>query len=491
MNIGVRLILLLTLAAGAVMAVAGYVILRQREAALETAMRNELRAHALTLQIALREDYEGGRLAEAQRLIDRLSDNPKIYGVALFDSEGQVAMLSDPLIPDEIHYPAEVRHVIAKSETVELNHSINDQEVFSIIMPIRVGGTNYGAFEIAQPTSFVKAEIARSRRSMAIMTVLLLVAIFLVVLVVTRTSLSRPVKELLQGAAAVGHGDFDYRVVVPRRGGEFARLAHDFNRMADSLSEQRQAAQREAEERLALERALRQSERLAFIGRIAAGVGHEIGAPLNVIYARAGQLMALADGPLNARQRHISIIRSQAERITHIVRELLDLAHPVELRREATDLSTLISSSVEVIETEASRANVIIETRIADSVTIQADRDSLHQVLMNLYLNAIQAMPEGGRLGVECPNCVVVKEGCSFVTLRVSDTGTGIAPEHLEHVFEPFYTTKQVGQGTGLGLAVSSRIIEEHGGWIEAANNPRGGAQFTIYLPLLRGLTAS
>lgn len=480
MGIGARLILVLTLATAAIMAVAGFMLLRQRDAALQTAMRTELRAHALTLQIALQEDYEAGRIADAQRLIDHLSDNPKVYAVVLFDAEGRVAMLSDPLIPEEIHYPVEVRHVIATGETIELDRSINEQEVFSILMPIRVGARNYGAFEIAQPASFVKAEIAHSRSSIAAITFLLFVAIFLVVLIVTRTSLSRPVKELLRGAAAVGQGDFDYRVIVPKRGGEFARLAKDFNRMADSLSEQRQAARREAEERLDLERALRRSERLAFIGRIATGVAHEIGAPLNVIYARAGQLLTLVDGPLNARQRHISIIRAQSERITRIVRELLDLAHPVELRKDRIDLSNLIAGSVELIETEAARANVVVETRIPDGVMIHVDRESLQQVLMNIYLNAIQAMPKGGRLQIECR---YVKNDRTFVAVRISDTGPGILPEHIGHIFEPFYTTKKVGHGTGLGLAVVGRIIEEHGGRIDAANNPESGASFTIYLP--------
>jgi HAMP domain-containing protein len=296
MSIGSRLILALALATAVIMGVAGFLIVREREGALRTAMRNELRAHALTLQIALQDDYADGRIADAQRLIDHLSDNPKIYAVVLFDSEGRSVMLSDPLIPEEIHYPEEARHVIATGETVEIERSINDQDVFSILMPIRLDDKKYGAFEIAQPTSIVRAEIVRSRQSIAVTSLLLFGAIFLIVLIVTRTGVSRPLKELLRGAAAVGQGDFDYRVVVPKRGGEFARLAREFNRMADSLSEQRQTTQREAEERVALERALRRSERLAFIGRIATGVAHEIGAPLNVIYARAGHRATLDSG---------------------------------------------------------------------------------------------------------------------------------------------------------------------------------------------------
>jgi two-component system NtrC family sensor kinase len=483
MSISKRLILLLTIAAGLVMAVASYFNLREREAVLETAMHNEVRAHALTLQIVLNDDYAAGRRADAKLLIDRLSDNPKIYGVILFDKEGRIVMLSDPLISEEIQYPAEVRQVISSGQPAEIVRSINDEDVFSIIMPIQVGTRIDGAFEIAQPKSFVKADVAQARRDMLVTTLVLLGIIFLVVLAVTRQSLSRPIKELLEGAAAVGRGDLDYRVIVPKRGGEFSRLALDFNRMADSLAEQRRAAEREAEERLALERALRHSERLSVIGRLAAGVAHEMGAPLNVIYARAGQMLANPDAPLDKRQRNLTIIRSQTERITRIVRQLLDLARPGELRREPVDVAPLIASTLELIEADAKRAGVQFDTGAVDSLFVDADKDLLHQVLLNICLNATQAMPEGGRLRVECLRDETMKNGDRMVAVRVSDTGLGIPPEHLAHIFEPFYTTKRVGEGAGLGLAVSTRIVEEHGGWIEAANNTSGGASFTIYLP--------
>jgi two-component system NtrC family sensor kinase len=491
MSISTRLILLLTIITSVVMTVASYFDLRQREVVLQTAMRNEVRAHAMTLQIVLQDEYAASRMADAQSLIDRLSDNPKIYGVILFNQEGRIAMLSDPLIPQEIQYPAEVRRVIASGVAAEIVRSIKDEDVFSIIMPIYVKSEIQGAFEIAQPISFVKADVARARRDMAVTTLMLLVIIFLVVLVSTRRSLARPIKELLEGAAAVGRGDLDYRVIVPTRGGELARLALDFNRMADSLAEQRRDADRQAEERLGLERALRHSERLSVIGRLAAGIAHEMGAPLNVIYARAGQMLASPDAPLDKRQKNLTIIRAQAERITRIVRQLLDLARPKELRREPIALAPLIMSTLELLEADAKRAGVGFTVEALDNLWVDADKDLLNQVLLNICLNAIQAMPEGGCLRIGGIINASTKDGSQMVALRVSDTGTGIAPEHLSRIFEPFYTTKEIGAGSGLGLAISSRIVEEHGGWIEAANNAEGGATITVYLPQSAALSES
>jgi two-component system, NtrC family, sensor kinase len=483
MTTSAKLILLLTVTVGLVMAVGGYLTLRQREAILLTAMRNELGAHALTLQIALEDSYRGGRGADAQRLIDRLSENPKVYSVILFDEEGRVAMFSDPLVAGEIRSPAEARRVIETGEPVEFRRAIKGQEVFSIMMPVRVGAARRGAFEISQPLSFVRADIARSRRDIALLTTLLFAAILLVVVSVTRRSLLRPIRELLGGAAALGRGDLDYRVIVTEGGSELQQLARDFNRMADGLAAQRRRAEREAEERLALERALRHSERLASVGRLAAGVAHEMGAPLNVIDARADLLLARADAPPEVRERNLKIIRTQASRITRIVRDLLNLARPYHLNRQPVELGPLIAGVAEELEAEAERAGVEIEVRADGGVRADADADLARQVLLNVCLNGLQAMPNGGRLLIEAVAAGGAREGREFCAVRVADTGPGIAPEHLAHIFEPFYTTKEIGQGTGLGLSVSHRIVAEHGGWIEAANSGAGGAAFTVFLP--------
>jgi two-component system NtrC family sensor kinase len=315
------------------------------------------------------------------------------------------------------------------------------------------------------------------------MTAMLWATIFLVVFFVTRRNLSRPIRELLGGAAAIGRGDLDYRVSVPVRGGEFARLARDFNRMADSLAEQRRAAAREAEERSALERELRHHERLASLGRLAAGVAHEMGAPLNVIDARAEHLLERTEVSLQIRQRNLTIIRAQVARITRIVRQLLNLARPYDMRLEPVDLAQAVAGAVELIETDAKRAGIEIEIASGAEVRVEADPDLLSQALLNIGLNGLQAMPAGGRLRIECLAADGAENGTRFVAVRVSDTGAGLAQDVLPHIFEPFYTTKEVGHGVGLGLAVSRRIVEEHGGWIEAANRPEGGAVFTIYLP--------
>jgi two-component system, NtrC family, sensor kinase len=483
MNTSTKLILLLTLAVGVVMTLTGYFILRQREAILVTAMHNEVRAHALTLQITLEDAYRAGRITDAQRLIDRLSANPKIHSVILFEETGRAVMLSDPLVADEIRQPPEVKRVIETGEAAEVVRRLGGQEVFSIIMPLRVSAERRGAFEITQPMSFIEADVRRARRDIALIALALSAVIVLVVLAVTRRSLLDPIKELLGGATALGRGDLSYRVIVPAGSREFAQLAREFNRMADSLAAGRRAAEQEAEDRLALERELRHSERLASVGRLAAGVAHEMGAPLNVIKGRVGMIKAAPDMPPEKRDRNLTIIAAQADGITHIVRQLLNLARPYRLNRAPLGLARLLADSVEAVEGEAAQKGVTVEAGRADHVQVDGDRDLLRQAFLNLLVNAVHATPAGGRLLLEAGATEVTKGGHSFVPVRVADSGPGIAPEHLPHVFDPFFTTKDVGEGTGLGLAVTRRIVEEHGGWIEAANSPAGGAVFTVYLP--------
>jgi signal transduction histidine kinase len=460
-----------------------FITLRQREDALISAMRDEVRAHALTLQIALEDYYAEEQIREAQQLIDRLSQNTNIYGVVLFKEDGSVDVVSNTLITEEIRQPPELKQVIETGQNAEFTRSINGTEVFSIIKPIHVGAGWKGAFEIIQPLSFVRSDIRRVRLHFAITTLLIFATIFLVVFMVLRRSLYSPIKELLGGASALGRGDLDYRVIVPERGNEFAQLARDFNRMADSLATEQRRVAEEAEARVVLERELRHTERLAAVGRLAAGIAHELGAPLNVIDARADQLQTRSDASIEMRQRNLTIIRAQVERMTRLIRQLLNLARPYELRRRPVDLSELIASTVEQIEESALRARVEIEVSSKDKFTVDGDQDFLREVMLNICANALQAMPEGGHLKISYVRAGATREGRQFACIRITDTGTGITPEHLPHIFDPFYTTKDVGSGTGLGLAVSRRIVEEHGGWIEVVSEG-GGAEFSVYLPL-------
>jgi uncharacterized membrane protein affecting hemolysin expression len=156
-----KLILSLTLVVGVIMTLGGYFILQQRTSILESALRSELRAHAITLQIALQDGYAAGNQIRAQSLINHLGENPRVFSVILFDEQGQILMLSNPSASEELRQPPALARVLESNEAVELTQG---GEFFSILMPVRLDQQRRGAFQISQPRSFIQADIARARR---------------------------------------------------------------------------------------------------------------------------------------------------------------------------------------------------------------------------------------------------------------------------------------------------------------------------------------
>jgi two-component system, NtrC family, sensor kinase len=485
MSIGTKLILLLTVTVGAAMLLTSFLSLRQREAAMQNALRDELRAHSVTLRIALEENYSNGQIGEARALIDRLRENSRVYAVLLFDEQGNLITLSQPGTNEVFLAPPELKTVLQTGEMREFVREVEGEKYLSVITPLKFADDRRGALEMVKPLALIRDDIFEARVNWLATTLFLLAVIFLVVVTVLRRSLTKPFQSLLLGAQILGRGDLNYRVAVPPTKDELALLADEFNRMADSLEAQRRVAEKEAENRLALERELRHTERLASVGRLAAGIAHELGAPLNVIDARAEQLLERADAAPEKREKNLTIIRAQTERISKIVRQLLTLSRPYNFRLAPVDLGETLAATLEQIAENARRQNVEIHFSGAENLIVSADRDYLGQVFSNIVMNALQAMPDGGKLAATLGNAN--KNGTNFAFVKISDTGTGIAAENLERIFDPFYTTKDIGQGTGLGLAVAYRIVEEHGGFIEAANNAERGATFTVYLPMTGG----
>lgn len=478
MSIGTKLILLLAITVGAAMFLASFLSLRQREQAMENALRDELFAHAVTLQITLEENYANGQIVEARRLIDRLRENSRVYAVLLFDENREILSISQPQTEEVFRRPPELEIVLKNGEPQEFIREIGGNRFLSVIMPLRFSDNKRGALEIVKPLALIKNDILETRVNWLITTLFLLALIFLVVAVVLHRSLTKPFQNLLIGAKNLGRGNLDYRVEVPKTKDELALLAEEFNRMADNLETQRKLAETEAENRLALERELRHTERLASVGRLAAGIAHELGAPLNVIDARAEQILKKPEKS----QKNLMIIRAQTERISKIVRQLLNLARPYNFNLAPLNLNEIISSNIEQIAENAKQQNIKIEFAESKNLLVSADRDYLSQVFMNILMNALQAMPTGGKLKIT--GGTKTENGINFAFVKISDSGTGIDAENLEKIFDPFYTTKDIGQGTGLGLAVSHRIVEEHGGFIKAENNAEGGATFIVYLPI-------
>jgi signal transduction histidine kinase len=298
----------------------------------------------------------------------------------------------------------------------------------------------------------------------------------------------RPVRRLVDQARRVGQGDLSGRLHLKQRD-EIGLLAGEMNSMCDRLAETRERLESETSARMAALEQLRHADRLTTVGKLAAGLAHEIGTPLNVMTGYA-QLISDEYPDDSGTHRNAAIIAQQAERVATIIRQLLDFARRRSPNPSRQDLAALARETTSLLGSLAHKHGVAIELETPETpVWAHADAGQLKQAITNLVLNAIQSMKSGGTVTVTVgersadPPADHRGEAGRYLCLEVRDTGAGIAADDLPRVFEPFFTTKEVGEGTGLGLSVTYGIVREHGGWIDVASTPGVGSRFAIYLP--------
>ena len=310
----------------------------------------------------------------------------------------------------------------------------------------------------------------------------------------------RPTLKLRAATQRVARGEL--AVDLPRPSGdELGDLARDFTGMVHQLRDSRAELQRLAagleqevhrktehlERTLADLRSSHQqlamAERLAALGTLAGGIAHEFHNLIGGIRGCAAEL--LADEAAADRRETLAVITRASDRATGIVQQLLRFARRSVETIGDVDPSAVVEDALRLCEPAARRQNVRVERNLEAGLAVRGDADGLHQVIVNLVTNALQAMPGGGTLRVAS---VAAEDG---IMLRVADSGAGIPPQDLPHVFEPFFTTRgheadPGKRGTGLGLAVSYGIVSAHGGSITANSEPGAGACFTILLPRTR-----
>jgi signal transduction histidine kinase len=368
--------------------------------------------------------------------------------------------------------------------------------VYSYMVPVRDERGVAFAIDLERDESDAARELGATARNVGLTVLAVSLVLALLVWATTRGGISDPLKRLVEGIDEVTRGDLT-RAILRERDDEIGDLAERFNQMTASLRDARAEMRRGVEAKLALEARLRHSEKLATIGQLAAGIAHEVGTPLNVIGGRA-RTIERKSADAGEVAKNASIIAAQAARITKIIQQLLDYARKKVAERAPVDLTSVIKDSIDFLEHQLASSGVT--ARVApyarepdgegpERPIVPGDADQLQQVCLNLCLNAIQAMERGGTMAIATRGLTRRKPGLDvappgrYVVLEVADSGVGIPPEDRERIFEPFYSTKQDGGGTGLGLAVSQGIVKDHDGWIEIEAREGGGTIFRVFLP--------
>jgi two-component system NtrC family sensor kinase len=316
----------------------------------------------------------------------------------------------------------------------------------------------------------------------------------------TRRLVSRPLRDLETGAKKLAAGHLDERIPV-RSSDELGQLATSFNAMTDALEKSRQelqewghtleqkVAERTQKLRIAEVEAGRR-EKLASVGMLAAGIAHELNNPLTGVLTFSTLLRKkLADGSQDAED--LDLVIRETRRCATIIRRLLDFAREKPPEKKFVDLNRLLEETTHLIERPAHLRDIRINLDLAPGLPpVWVDEDLIKQVIVNMLVNAQQAIGDEGNITIRSRRCPEPKraepdgEAVPMLEIAIIDTGCGIAENDLRRVFDPFFTTKGVGQGTGLGLSVSHGIVKAHGGTIEVESRVGEGTTFRVYLPV-------
>lgn len=385
--------------------------------------------------------------------------------------------------------PAERLEPVGRGQQISLQERDETGRGFLYTyIPLEVDTPRPGTLEFARSLD----AFDKFRRDTIIRTIVVAIALLLgsglAVAVLGVFVVGRPLSRLLEKTRRIGQGDMSGALDASSRD-ELGELAGALNEMCQQLAEAHVKLQAETEARINALEQLRHADRLATVGRLAAGVAHELGTPMNVASARAGMILEEEVPP--AVSESAQIIKVQIEKMTTIIRQLLDFARNRHPKKSAESLRELVVQAADMLAILAGKSEV--EVRIVDSeedLTVNVDGGQCQQVVTNLLENAIHAMPSGGRVTVDIrsieahpPEGEEASAG-SYVRLDVVDEGVGIDEQNLKEVFDPFFTTKDVGEGTGLGLSIVYGIVREHGGWIEVNSEPGQRTCFSVFLPI-------
>ena len=349
---------------------------------------------------------------------------------------------------------------------------VNEQEGAGagilVIKELVVGGEPAGSLVVEFDMSTVKRGTVRALTIIVMLvTGGVLITSFFVGYLIRRWV--NPIERLSRTMSEVQVGNFDVELDESRTD-EIGDLGRHFNEMLKSI----RAARGQS---LELARKQANVEKFAALGRLSAGVAHEINNPVGGIITCIETMQGLEPGSERFGE-YLHLVHSGLERIGKIVRQLLRFARQPEGERQDLDMNALLKEVMVLSLFHNKDEDVEVVLRFGEIPIIQAAPDLLNQIFLNLVLNALQAMPNGGSLTL----ATWAEDG--VVCTSFEDTGPGIPEENLERIFEPFFTTKDVGVGTGLGLSVALGIIEAHGGTISAENRAGGGARFIVTLPI-------
>ena len=460
-----------------------YLTVRRQIRLFDTDMERDALVLGRTVRDVLEDVWRTSGEEGALALIDRVNAESHTMRIRWVWLDNQA---------DDLHRPAvsldRLLPVIQGQELPVKQPRVDGAGYLYSYVPVPTDTERKGAIELAESLSELSQYTGRTIKKAVVLAASMVLLGGLTAVGFGVLFVGRPLRLLSEKAERVGAGDLTGPLRIPGHD-ELSKLAATLNTMCDQLVESQKRISAETEARIAALEQLRHADRLKTVGRLASGIAHELGTPLNVVGGRASMIAA---GRLSADDvvENARIIKAQSDKIATIIRQLLDCARSRPARRAREDIRSIATQTLGLLNTVAVKRNVNL-TLTSDDAPVWAtvDAGQIQQVLTNLVMNALQAMTRKGNVTVSIqPERARPPEGYGkgegdYVCVRVQDEGEGISRENMQHMFEPFFTTKDVGEGTGLGLSIAYGIIREHGGWIDVQSEVGRGSTFFVFLP--------
>ncbi|WP_291318514.1 ATP-binding protein [Desulfonatronospira sp.] len=475
-SLRLALVVYVVLPLACILAITGYLVLNALERQVEQQMQNDLELVARSIQLPLSHALERDREGSMIQALESAFAIGRVYSANVYDKDGQEIASAGRTDPDP--EKEKLTELAAEGERRgEFGH-VAGQEVYSYFVPLTdSGGRISGLLQLTRRESDFKEDISAIRTKGIVGLGVAMFFMSSLVLYGHHKALGKYFTRLTQSMSRVAGGERRHRF-RPRGPREIVTIGERFNFMLDSIEKAENEIRERRQAQEELQTRLRQAEKLAALGQLAAGVAHELGTPLSVISGKAQRAQrnnALPDELASTMQE----IRQEVERMENIIRQLLDFSRRNEQQKRNVSMKQLARSAHASAEEEARNTGRELSIQEPDrEIHIKADPTRIEQALVNLLKNALQSSSSAlARISWG--------EDGGWAWFQVDDNGPGIPEDIKSKLFEPFFTTKSVGMGTGLGLAVVHGIAEEHNGSIEVGKSDMGGARFIIRLPVI------
>jgi two-component system, NtrC family, sensor kinase len=485
MKLARKLTLALVAGMAAVLAVHAVIAVRREIAYSDQSMRSEAHFQGKALVAALDRVRHLAGPVEALQLIDDANEpesGRKIRWVWLNAREG------------EPHTPRAPRSILGPVALgAEVTWKDPATHLVRTYVPAPIESGRPGAIEVSQTTTQQDRFVRSTIRNHIFTTLAMAGVCAAMAMLLGGWFVGGPIRALVHKARRVGAGDLSGPLILAQRD-EIRVLADEMNAMCERLGEAQANLEKATAAQIAALEQLRHADRLMTVGKLASGIAHELGTPLNVVNGRA-RMIAGGDAQPGEVRECAHIIVEQTAKMTNIIRQLLDFARRRGAQKSPQDLAQLVRQTALLLTPLADKKAIeiaVVEPEtdaLARDLTAEVDTGQMQQALTNLIVNAIQAMRGPGKIQVAATRSRAVPPADhggpagEYLCLSVADQGEGMSADTIGHIFEPFFTTKPVGEGTGLGLSVTYGIVQEHGGWVAVDSEPGQGSRFSIYLP--------